>query len=138
MVRDLTVKRGFVSILYYTKTSKLKMKKQKDESPIREVVNDILRYDIWLKILTCTSIGLIVAGFCVPPMGIIDGSVLIGTGELAGFAALFETGHAINKGLDARVKIKDIELQIHNDELEEKELDKQNNTEYAIPVSEEE
>ena len=34
------------------------------------------------------SIGLIVAGFCVPPMGIIDGSVLTAVGILFGFASL--------------------------------------------------
>ena len=34
------------------------------------------------------SIGLIVAGFCVPPTGIIDDSVLTAVGILFGFAAL--------------------------------------------------
>lgn len=34
------------------------------------------------------SIGLIVGGFFVPPMGVIDGSVLTGVGELFGFAVL--------------------------------------------------
>ena len=40
----------------------------------------------WLTL--CTSIGLIVAGFCVPPTGVIDGSVLKGVGLLLGFATL--------------------------------------------------
>lgn len=92
------------------------MKKTKEDSPVKEVVRNVLRYDIWLKILTVTSICLIVAGFCVPPTGVVDGSVLIATGILAGFGAMFEAGHAIDKGLDAKVKIKDIELQIDNDE----------------------
>jgi hypothetical protein len=112
------------------------MKKEKEESPIKDVIKDVLRYDVWLKILTITSMGLIIAGFCVPPMGIIDGSVLIGTGELAGFAALFETGHAINKGLDARVKIKDIELQIHNDELKEEKIEHLDHYEEIYPKEE--
>ena len=40
----------------------------------------------------CLSISVIlmVAGFCVPPTGIIDGSVLTATGELFGFATLFQ------------------------------------------------
>ena len=40
----------------------------------------------------CLSISIIlmVAGFCVPPTGIIDGSVLTATGELFGFATLFQ------------------------------------------------
>ena len=30
---------------------------------------------------------LIIAGFCVPPVGVIDGSVLTGLGEIFAFAA---------------------------------------------------
>ena len=40
----------------------------------------------WICLIV--SIGLIVAGFCVPPMGIIDGSVLTAVGILFGFASL--------------------------------------------------
>jgi hypothetical protein len=40
----------------------------------------------WLTLTT--SIGLIVAGFVVPPTGIIDGSVLKAVGLLLGFATI--------------------------------------------------
>ena len=40
----------------------------------------------WICLIV--SIGLIVAGFCVPPMGIIDGSVLTAVRILFGCAAL--------------------------------------------------
>ena len=40
----------------------------------------------WICLIV--SIGLIVAGFCVPPMCIIDGSVLTAVGILFGFATL--------------------------------------------------
>ena len=40
----------------------------------------------WICLIVST--GLIVAGFCVPPMGIIDGSVLTAVGILFGFASL--------------------------------------------------
>ena len=40
----------------------------------------------WICLIV--SIGLIVAGFCVPPIGIIDGSVLTAVGILFGFASL--------------------------------------------------
>ena len=40
----------------------------------------------WICLIV--SIGLIVAGFCVPPMAIIDGSVLTAFGILFGFASL--------------------------------------------------
>ena len=40
----------------------------------------------WICLIV--SISLIVAGFCVPPMGIIDSSVLTAVGILFGFASL--------------------------------------------------
>ena len=40
----------------------------------------------WICLIV--SISLIVAGFCVPPMGIIDGSVLTAVGILFGFTTL--------------------------------------------------
>ena len=42
------------------------------------------------SISTCVlvfGIILIIAGFCVPPVGVIDGSVLTGLGEIFAFAA---------------------------------------------------
>lgn len=93
---------------------------------MKEVIN-VLRYDLWLKILTFVALALIITGFLLPPTGIIDGSVLVATGEIAGFAALFEAGHAIDKGLDAKVKLKDIELHIENDLDDTEEI---NHTEY--------
>lgn len=60
------------------------------------------------------SIGLIVAGFCVPPHGEIDGSVLTACGILFAFATL-ETVHiAIRKGVDARVRHGQTELAVGN------------------------
>ena len=43
-------------------------------------------FAFWLTLTT--SIGLIVAGFVVPPTGIIDGSVLKAVGLLLGFATI--------------------------------------------------
>lgn len=41
-------------------------------------------------VLVALGIGLLVVGFCVPPMGIIHGSVLTAFGEVCTFAgALF-------------------------------------------------
>lgn len=58
------------------------------------------------------TIGLFVAGFCVPPHGEIDGSLLMAGGILFGFATL-ETVHiAIKKGVDAKVKHGQTELTV--------------------------
>ena len=58
------------------------------------------------------SIALIVAGFCVPPHGEIDGSVLTACGILFGFATLEVVHIAIRKGVDAKVKHGKTELTV--------------------------
>lgn len=50
------------------------------------------------------TIALLVAGFIVPPTGVIDGSVLKGASILLGFAALYTIYVAIDKGVDAKVQ----------------------------------
>lgn len=58
------------------------------------------------------TIGLFVAGFCVPPHGEIDGSILTAGGILFAFATL-ETVHvALKKGVDAKVKHGQTELTV--------------------------
>jgi len=58
------------------------------------------------------TVGLFVAGFCVPPQGEIDGSILMAGGILFAFATL-ETVHiAIKKGVDAKVKHGNTELTV--------------------------
>ena len=58
------------------------------------------------------TVGLFVAGFCVPPHGEIDGSILTAGGILFAFATL-ETVHvALKKGVDAKVKHGQTELTI--------------------------
>ena len=64
------------------------------------------------------SIALIVAGFCVPPTGVIDGSVLKGVGELFGFATLFTVWLAIKKGTNARVRHGKTSLSVGGHEAE--------------------
>lgn len=66
-------------------------------------------------VLTAVSIALIVGGFFVPPMGVIDGSVLTACGILFAFAALFVAGDAIERGIDAKVTHKDTTIELTND-----------------------
>lgn len=58
------------------------------------------------------SISLIVAGFIVPPLGDIHGSVLTAVGLLFAFATLFEVHIAIKKGVDARLRHGNTELSV--------------------------
>lgn len=79
--------------------------------------------DIWLKILTITSILLVIASFIVPPTGIVDGSVLAAVGELTGIGALWEFNHAMDKNMNTKVRIKEIELELKNEKGEEDDDD---------------
>ena len=60
------------------------------------------------------SAALIVAGFIVPPTGIVDGSVLTGVGELLGFATLSALFYAIDKGFGTTFKHGGTEVRIDN------------------------
>lgn len=79
-----------------------------------KLIVECWKEDIWLKILTITSILLIVIAFFIPPMAVVDGSILAAVGELTGIGALWEFTKAMNKNIDAKVKIKEIELELNN------------------------
>lgn len=65
------------------------------------------------------SLSLIIGGFFVPPMGIIDGSVLTAVGELIAFPTLLYGFRAIELGLEVKFQKGDTSLEIHNKEAEE-------------------
>ena len=75
---------------------------------------------IAFAVALCVSICLIVAGFLIPPTGVIDGSVLKAVGELFAFAALAVGAHALTLGYDLKI-IKDgttIDVNNNGDEAE--------------------
>lgn len=72
-------------------------------------------------LLTAVAVLLIVAGFIVPPMGVIDGSVISAVGELIAFAALLTLWHAIDKGIDAKFSHGNTTLELTNDDDEDNE-----------------
>ena len=78
---------------------------------MKEILESCWKHNLWLKILTFASIVLVFTGMFLPPLGIIDNSVIIAVGELAGFGALWEVAKAIDKGYDTKVKIKEIEME---------------------------
>ena len=69
-----------------------------------KAVKDCVLHNGWFIFFSLVAVGLIVASFIVPPMGIIDGSVLGAVGEIFGFAALGTVIKAIDKGVDAQVQ----------------------------------
>lgn len=64
------------------------------------------------------SILLIVAGFIVPPTGIIDGSVLTAVGEILLFPTLTYGYRAIELGLEVKFQKGETSIEIHRDENE--------------------
>lgn len=65
------------------------------------------------------SLGLFIAGFFVPPMGEIDGSVLKASGILLGFATLAMIPTIIESGKKAVLRHGDTELIIGDKDLED-------------------
>ena len=61
------------------------------------------------------SVMLIVAGFVVPPMGEIDGSVLTAVGELLMFPTIAYGARAIELGYDFKMNRGDTHVEITND-----------------------
>lgn len=65
------------------------------------------------------SIGLFIGGFFVPPLGIIDGSVLTAAGILFGFAALAVAGQNLANGKDVIFRNGDTEVVIEDEAKEQ-------------------
>lgn len=62
------------------------------------------------------SVGLIVGGFFVPPMGVVDGSVLTAVGELLLFPTLLYGFRAIELGLGVKFQKGETTIEIKKDE----------------------
>lgn len=65
---------------------------------------DCVLHNGWFIFFSIAAIVLIFTSFFIPPMGVIDGSVLAATGEIFAFAALGTVIKAIDKGVDAQVQ----------------------------------
>lgn len=64
------------------------------------------------------SAALIIASCFVPPLFVIDSSIIAAVGELAGFYALYLVGEAIAKGSDVSVSKGDVSVTINNPDNE--------------------
>lgn len=79
---------------------------------MRKILKETWESNIWMRILTISSILLIITSFFIPPLGIIDGSILAAVGELEVFGVLWIVFHAIEKGTAASFKKGDVEVDI--------------------------
>ena len=71
-----------------------------------------------------TSVGLIVTSFFIPPLAVVDGSVLAAVGELFGFAALAEVAAAIERGHSATISHGNTSIEIRKEEEEAEDEDR--------------
>ena len=79
---------------------------------MREFYKNYLENNGFFIFFSIAALLLIVAGFIVPPTGIIDRSILIAVGELNGTLALGAVIKAIDKGSSASIKHNGTELDI--------------------------
>lgn len=88
---------------------------------MRDLLRNATIGNVWFSILTAISVILLIASWFVPPMAVIDASVLAGVGELFGFAALATVIHAINKGKSVKVTHGNTALAVNKDDGESTE-----------------
>lgn len=88
---------------------------------MREFYKNHLENNSFFIFFSIAALLLIVAGFIVPPTGIIDRSVLIAVGELNGTLAIGAVIKSIDKGRSATFHHNDTELTITGDKDEEED-----------------
>ena len=62
------------------------------------------------------SVGLMIGGFFVPPMGVIDGSVLTAIGELLLFPTLLYAYRALELGYKVKFQKGETSIEVHKNE----------------------
>lgn len=85
---------------------------------MKKILKETWESNIWMRILTISSILLIIAGFICPPLAVISGSVLTAVGELEGLGVLWILMRAVEKGTGASFKKGDVEVDIKEKEDE--------------------
>lgn len=85
---------------------------------MKQIIKEYIAHNLPFWLCFLTSAGLVVGGFFVPPLGVIDGSVLKGVGEMFGFATLWIVYISIHEGLEASVKKGELEVTLKTHEHE--------------------
>ena len=88
---------------------------------MREFYRNYIQSNLFFWIFSVIGVILIVAAFILPPLSVIDNSVLIAVGEINGFAALGAVIKAIDRGSSASIKHNNTELTINSNEDEEED-----------------
>ncbi|MCR4716197.1 MAG: hypothetical protein K5656_03360 [Lachnospiraceae bacterium] len=92
-----------------------------DSNGLQKTFKECILENIWFKILSFSSIVLVFTSLLLPPMGVIDPSVVSATGELLGWGALFTVIKAIDKGKGISVKHGNTEVEVRKQQEEQEE-----------------
>ena len=88
---------------------------------MREFYRNYLANNGFFWLFSIIGVILIVVAFLLPPLSVIDNSVLIAVGEINGFIALGAVIKAIDKGVDATFQHNNTSVTITNNDNEEGE-----------------
>lgn len=88
---------------------------------MREFYRNYVENNLFFWVFSIAGLLMMVAGFILPPLGVIDNSVLIGVGEIDGFIALGVVLKAIDKGVDVTAQHNNTSVTITNREEGEDE-----------------
>lgn len=88
---------------------------------MRGFYRNYLANNTFFWLFSIIGVILIVAAFILPPISVIDNSVLIAVGEINGFIALGAVIKAIDKGVDATFQKGDTSVTITNNDDEDNE-----------------
>ncbi len=83
---------------------------------MRKIWNDYFRYNIPFFCLAGIAVILLIVAFILPPTSYIDKSVLEGASLIFAFSALWTVHTAVVKGVGAKIKHHDLEVEIGDKE----------------------
>ncbi len=86
---------------------------------LQQIYHNVNKTSFYVCLIS--SIGLIVASFMVPPLGVIHPSVLTAVGEIFGFATLGTVMHAILRGSDIKLTHGNTNISLNNPDTEKQE-----------------
>ena len=88
---------------------------------MREFYRNYLKSNLFFWLFSIIGVILIIVAFILPPLSVIDNTVLIAVGEINGFIALGAVIKAIDKGVDATFQHNHTSVTITNKDEKEDE-----------------
>lgn len=88
---------------------------------MREFYRNYIQSNLFFWLFSIIGVILIIAAFLLPPLSVIDNSVLIAVGEINGFIALGAVLKAIDNGKSATFQHNNTTVTITNNDNEEED-----------------